>query len=93
MFNLILNETMEIIGVLDWEWSRVVLLQFFIPPLWLGGSTPYNLSLATSTRIISNGSRSRESILQIISSIVVRLLISFDPSRSLSTSLQVPKTR
>ncbi|KAK3358655.1 phosphotransferase enzyme family protein [Lasiosphaeria ovina] len=35
-FNLIVNEDMTIISVLDWEWSRVVPRQFFIPPLWLG---------------------------------------------------------
>jgi hypothetical protein len=26
---------MDIVSVLDWEWSRVVPLQFFKPPLWL----------------------------------------------------------
>ncbi|KAH6716161.1 phosphotransferase enzyme family protein [Leptodontidium sp. MPI-SDFR-AT-0119] len=35
-FNLIVNENMDIISVLDWEWSRVVPRQFFKPPLWLG---------------------------------------------------------
>ncbi|GAB1311844.1 hypothetical protein MFIFM68171_02054 [Madurella fahalii] len=35
-FNLIVDEDMSIISVLDWEWSRVVPRQFFIPPLWLG---------------------------------------------------------
>ncbi|KAK0631593.1 phosphotransferase enzyme family protein [Immersiella caudata] len=34
-FNLIVNDDMKIISVLDWEWSRVVPRQFFIPPLWL----------------------------------------------------------
>ncbi|KAG4438946.1 hypothetical protein IFR05_005572 [Cadophora sp. M221] len=34
-FNLIVNDTMDIISVLDWEWSRVVPRQFFKPPLWL----------------------------------------------------------
>jgi hypothetical protein len=34
-FNLIVNEHMDIVSVLDWEWSRVVPLQFFKPPLWL----------------------------------------------------------
>jgi len=33
-FDLIVNENMEITSVLDWEWSRVVPLQFFKPPLW-----------------------------------------------------------
>jgi len=35
-FNLIVDEHMSVICVLDWEWSRVVPRQFFIPPLWLG---------------------------------------------------------
>jgi hypothetical protein len=34
-FNLIVNDDMKIISVLDWEWSRVVPRQFFVPPLWL----------------------------------------------------------
>lgn len=34
-FNLIVNDNMDIVSVLDWEWSRVVPLQFFKPPLWL----------------------------------------------------------
>jgi hypothetical protein len=34
-FNLIVNKNIDIISVLDWEWSRVVPLQFFKPPLWL----------------------------------------------------------
>jgi hypothetical protein len=35
-FNLLVNQDLEIVSVLDWEWSRVVPLQFFKPPLWLG---------------------------------------------------------
>ncbi|KAK7429709.1 hypothetical protein QQZ08_003735 [Neonectria magnoliae] len=35
-FNLIVNKEMDIISLLDWEWSRVVPRQFFKPPLWLG---------------------------------------------------------
>lgn len=35
-FNLIVNDNMTVISVLDWEWSRVVPRQFFLPPLWLG---------------------------------------------------------
>lgn len=43
-FNLIINSEMDIICVLDWEWSRVVPLQFFKPPLWLGNPDPTNLA-------------------------------------------------
>ncbi|RDL40360.1 Uncharacterized protein BP5553_00339 [Venustampulla echinocandica] len=34
-YNLIVNENMDIVALLDWEWSRVVPLQFFMPPTWL----------------------------------------------------------
>lgn len=35
LHNLIVNDNMEIVSLLDWEWSRVVPVQFFKPPLWL----------------------------------------------------------
>lgn len=35
-FNLIVNDNLDVVSVLDWEWSRVVPLQFFNPPLWFG---------------------------------------------------------
>ena len=38
LFNLILDNEMNIISVLDWEWSRVVPVQFFSPPLWLNST-------------------------------------------------------
>ncbi|KPM42267.1 hypothetical protein AK830_g4251 [Neonectria ditissima] len=34
-FNCLVNEKMEIVSVLDWEWSHVVPCQYFLPPLWL----------------------------------------------------------
>lgn len=43
-FNLIVNEDMDIVAVLDWEWSRVVPLQFFKPPLWLFGYDTIDLA-------------------------------------------------
>jgi hypothetical protein len=42
--NLLVNEDLDIVSVLDWEWSRVVPLQFFSPPLWL--SNPDTTKLA-----------------------------------------------
>ncbi|KAK2592915.1 hypothetical protein QQS21_009383 [Conoideocrella luteorostrata] len=33
--NLLVNDRMRIVGLLDWEWSRVVPVQYFAPPLWL----------------------------------------------------------
>ncbi|KAI2633972.1 phosphotransferase enzyme family protein [Xylaria nigripes] len=43
-FNLLVDEKMEVACVLDWEWSRVVPLQFFKPPLWLANPDPTNLA-------------------------------------------------
>ncbi|KAF5133094.1 hypothetical protein E5D57_003716 [Metarhizium anisopliae] len=42
--NLMVNDKMRIIGVLDWEWSRVVPVQFFVPPLWISGRTTVELA-------------------------------------------------
>ncbi|KAG8409219.1 hypothetical protein J3458_019336 [Metarhizium acridum] len=40
--NLIVDDTLEIKAVIDWEWSRVVPVQLFTPPLWLTcRDTPY----------------------------------------------------
>lgn len=38
IFNLLLDNDMNIVSVLDWEWSRVVPSQFFKPPLWLSNA-------------------------------------------------------
>ena len=35
---------MNIVSVLDWEWSRVVPCQFFVPPLWLNNTPIEELS-------------------------------------------------
>ncbi|KAF4637068.1 hypothetical protein G7Y89_g1007 [Cudoniella acicularis] len=32
--NIMLNEKLDIVAVIDWEWSRIVPLQLFIPPTW-----------------------------------------------------------
>ncbi|KAJ4321998.1 hypothetical protein N0V84_005045 [Fusarium piperis] len=34
-FNILVDKNMEIVSVLDWEWSRVAPCQYFLPPLWL----------------------------------------------------------
>ncbi|RFU31026.1 hypothetical protein B7463_g5317, partial [Scytalidium lignicola] len=36
-YNLIVNENFDIMALLDWEWSHVVPVQFFMPPTWLTG--------------------------------------------------------
>ena len=43
-FNLIVNGEMDIVCVLDWEWSRVIPCQFFKPPLWLANPDPTMLA-------------------------------------------------
>ncbi|KAI0914737.1 phosphotransferase enzyme family protein [Ustulina deusta] len=43
-FNLLVDDEMEVVCVLDWEWSRIVPLQFFKPPLWLANPDPTNLA-------------------------------------------------
>lgn len=35
MYSLLVNENLDILAVLDWEWSCVVPLQFFSPPTWI----------------------------------------------------------
>ncbi|KAI9823881.1 MAG: hypothetical protein M1832_002198 [Thelocarpon impressellum] len=35
--NIIIDEDYNIRAVIDWEWSRTVPLQFFIPPTWITG--------------------------------------------------------
>jgi hypothetical protein len=35
--NIIVNGSLEIVAVLDWEWSCIVLIQLFLPPSWLTG--------------------------------------------------------
>jgi hypothetical protein len=35
--NIIVNGGLEIVAVLDWEWSCIVPIQLFLPPSWLTG--------------------------------------------------------
>jgi Phosphotransferase enzyme family len=35
MYNLFVNKDLDMLAVLDWEWSHVVPLQLFIPPTWI----------------------------------------------------------
>ncbi|OAQ98106.1 hypothetical protein LLEC1_00789 [Akanthomyces lecanii] len=43
--NVLVDEsTMAITGVLDWGWSRIVPVQYFIPPLWLKHTEVSNLA-------------------------------------------------
>jgi Phosphotransferase enzyme family len=36
--NVLVDQNLNITGVLDWEWSRTVPVQMFLPPPWLRGS-------------------------------------------------------
>jgi hypothetical protein len=44
-YNLIVTENMDVLALLDWEWARIVPLQFFNPPEWLTGRTPSLLAI------------------------------------------------
>jgi hypothetical protein len=48
--NILIDESYNIIGVLDWEWSHTVPLQFFTPPLWLRN---FGLKLMANRRVYS----------------------------------------
>ncbi|KAI1124703.1 phosphotransferase enzyme family protein [Nemania abortiva] len=43
-FNLLVDDELKIVCVLDWEWSRIVPLQFFKPPLWFANPDTSNLA-------------------------------------------------
>lgn len=36
--NILFDKDYNLVGVVDWEWSRVVPAQFMVPPVWLVGS-------------------------------------------------------
>ncbi len=38
MSNLLFDEDYNLVGIVDWEWSRVVPVQFMVPPIWLNFS-------------------------------------------------------
>ena len=35
MSNLLFDKDYNLVGIVDWEWSRVVPVQFMVPPIWL----------------------------------------------------------
>lgn len=43
--NLIWDQDLNLAGVIDWEWSHVVPLQLFTPPVWLENVTVPSLAL------------------------------------------------
>jgi hypothetical protein len=40
MSNLLFDEDLNLVGVLDWEWSYTVPAQMLVPPVWLTGGGP-----------------------------------------------------
>jgi hypothetical protein len=36
--NLLFDKDYNLVGIVDWEWSRVVPAQFMVPPIWLNAS-------------------------------------------------------
>lgn len=49
--NLVIDDDARIISVLDWEWSSVVPVQYFTPPLWLNGRDSVQLASPTSWKL------------------------------------------
>lgn len=43
--NLLWDKDLNLLGVIDWEWSQVVPLQLFTPPVWLENTTVEFLSM------------------------------------------------
>jgi hypothetical protein len=42
--NIIVDEDLQIQGIIDWEWASTVPRQFFLPPTWIAGVPPYKAS-------------------------------------------------
>ncbi|GAB1317840.1 hypothetical protein MFIFM68171_08050 [Madurella fahalii] len=42
--NIIVDESLRIQGIIDWEWASTVPRQFFLPPTWLAGLPPDRVS-------------------------------------------------
>lgn len=49
--NLVFDDEFHVIGVLDWEWSSAVPVQYFTPPLWLSGRDTVQLANPTSWQL------------------------------------------
>ncbi|TWU73698.1 hypothetical protein ED733_004881 [Metarhizium rileyi] len=49
--NILVDDDMKIMAVIDWEWSRVVPVQFFTPPLWLTCRSTVSLSAPSSYKL------------------------------------------
>ncbi|KAL1847096.1 hypothetical protein Daus18300_014066 [Diaporthe australafricana] len=43
--NLLWDEDLKLVGVIDWEWSHVVPVQLFTPPVWLDNATVESVCL------------------------------------------------
>lgn len=46
--NMVVDDDLRLVGVLDWEWSRVVPVQYFSPPLWLSNRNEVQLAYPIS---------------------------------------------
>lgn len=38
--NIIVDDELNITGIIDWEWSAVIPRQLFMPPTWIAGEEP-----------------------------------------------------
>lgn len=70
MSNLLFDDELNLVGVLDWEWSFVVPAQMLTPPVWLSGGDPKWMFIGTNlfynevSRLVT-AVRDRERALQV----------------------------
>ncbi|KND87179.1 hypothetical protein TOPH_08146 [Tolypocladium ophioglossoides CBS 100239] len=70
-YNIMVDKDMAVIAILDWEWSRVVPVQFFNPPWWLSclrttrlaSKVVYDSYLATFFKDFVDVTRARERVM------------------------------
>ncbi|KAI8648046.1 APH domain-containing protein [Fusarium sp. Ph1] len=48
MSNLLFDDDLNLVAVLDWEWSLVVPAQMLVPPVWLSGGGPEWVLIGTN---------------------------------------------
>ncbi|KAH6973808.1 hypothetical protein BKA56DRAFT_645862 [Ilyonectria sp. MPI-CAGE-AT-0026] len=70
MSNLLFDDELNLVGVLDWEWSFVIPAQMLAPPVWLSGGDPKWMLIGTNlfynevSRLVA-AVRDRERALQV----------------------------
>ena len=61
--SILVNQNIDIVALLDWDWSRVVPLQFFKTPTWLISQDNARLALSSQyTRHVSELDKLRQAV-------------------------------